>query len=195
MIAQQTDLQTASGAVILAALLYFLIVPIFKRFLRYFPSLVIGVMLILVAINLAQISGKLIAGAPGSPDFGSPVNLLMAFITIASTLLFSRLLRGTSRQLTILLGLLVGAFSSALMGLMSIDQVSLTPLLAAPTPFPFGSPKFNLIAATPLLIFTLISMVEATGQTVALNEVLGKKPNKNSSLTFPRPYVEMVWPR
>ena len=68
LIAQQTDLQTASGAVILAAILYFLIVPIFKRFLRYFPSLVIGVMLILVAINLAQISGKLITGSPGSPQ-------------------------------------------------------------------------------------------------------------------------------
>lgn len=186
LIAQETDLQTASGAVILAAILYFLIVPIFKRFLRYFPTLVIGVMLLLVAVNLAQISGKLITGAPGSDNFGDPVNLLLAFITIASTVLFARLLKGTSRQLTILLGLLVGAIAAGLMGLMPVNSLTLTPLVAAPSPFPFGPPKFNLLAATPLLIFTLISMVEATGQTVALNEVLGKENEQEQYQDVPK---------
>src|SRR5690606_20333532 len=99
LIAQQSDLPTASGAVILAAVLYFLIVPIFKRFLRYFPALVIGTMLLLVAVNLAQISGKLIAGAPGTPEFGNTDNLLLALVTIAATVLFARLLQGMCRQL------------------------------------------------------------------------------------------------
>jgi xanthine/uracil permease len=41
-IAQQRDLQTASGAVILTALFYFLVLPVFARCLRYFPKIVIG---------------------------------------------------------------------------------------------------------------------------------------------------------
>ena len=119
--------------------------------------------------------GKLIAGTPGSANFGNTDNLLLALITIVSTVLFARLLKGMCRQLAILLGLIVGAFSAALMGDISLSGVGSGPLLALPSPFPFGPPNFDLIAALPLLLFTLISMVEATGQTIALNEVLGKE--------------------
>src|SRR5207244_12811680 len=49
------------------------------------------------------------------------------------------------------------------------------PLLSGPTLFPFGTPTFDLIAAIPLLIFSVISMAEATGQTIAVAEVVGKE--------------------
>ena len=35
-------------------------------------------------------------------------------------------------------------------------------------------PKFDLIAAIPLMVFSVISMAEATGQTVAIAEAVGK---------------------
>src|SRR5437762_4884445 len=54
IIAQQTDLQTATGAVILTALFYFLVLPVFARCLKYFPRIVIGTMLLLVAVNLIK---------------------------------------------------------------------------------------------------------------------------------------------
>src|ERR1700759_5593823 len=44
-IAQQTNIQTASGAVVITALFYFLVLPIFARCLKFFPALVIGTML------------------------------------------------------------------------------------------------------------------------------------------------------
>ncbi|XOT98304.1 hypothetical protein ACMTAU_11525, partial [Alcaligenes pakistanensis] len=40
-------------------------------------------------------------------------------------------------------------------------------------------------AALPLLLFTLISMVEATGQTIALNEVLGKEDEAEQQAQVP----------
>jgi xanthine/uracil permease len=58
---------------------------------------------------------------------------------------------------------------------MSFDVVFPGPLLTGPTLFPFGIPKFDLIAAIPLLIFSVISMAEATGQTIAVAEVVGKE--------------------
>ena len=67
-----------------------------------------------------------------------------------------------------------------------MERVSMTPLFSAPSPFPFGMPTFNLIAAMPLLIFTLISMVEATGQTVALNEILGKETEQEQQQDVPK---------
>ena len=53
--------------------------------------------------------------------------------------------------------------------------MSFSPML--PTLFPFGTPTFNVIAAIPLLIFSVISMAEATGQTIAVAEVVGKEIN------------------
>ncbi|WP_422648681.1 Xanthine/uracil permease [Cupriavidus sp. H18C1] len=174
LIAQQTDVQTAAGAVILTGVFYFLVLPVFRRCLRYFPAAVVGTMLLLVAINLAQVSGKLIAGQPGTPGFGAPMNLLLAFATIAFTVLFSRVLTGMLGQLAILLGLLGGALVAVGVGAFHSEHLSLWPVLALPSALPFGMPKFDLIAAIPLMVFSIVSMVEATGQTIAIGDAVSK---------------------
>lgn len=174
-IAQQKDLQTASGAVILTALFYFLVLPIFSRLLKYFPKIVIGTLLLLVSINLVKIYGGIIAGKPGTPGFADPTNIGLALATIAFTVLFARLFKGTLGQLSVMLGLVAGSALAALFGMMSFSGVAIGPIWSTPTLLPFGMPHFDLIAATPLLIFSVISMVEATGQTVAVAEIVGRK--------------------
>ncbi|PSJ45175.1 MULTISPECIES: uracil-xanthine permease family protein [Zobellella] len=175
LIAQQTDVATASGAVILTALFYFLVLPVFKKFLRFFPSVVVGTMLLLVAINLVKISGFLIVGKPGTEGFAAPLNLLLAFATIGFTVLFARVLSGMMGQLAILLGLLGGTLMAVLFGAFHVEHLSLFPLFSLPSLLPFGMPKFDLLASLPLMIFCIISMVEATGQTIAIGEVVDKK--------------------
>ena len=174
LIAQQTDVQTAAGAVILTGVFYFLVLPVFRRCLRYFPPVVVGTMLLLVAINLAQVSGKLVAGHPAAGSAVDPLNLLLAFATIACTVAASRWLRGMLAQLAILLGLLGGALVAGLAGAFHFGQVSMSPVLALPTPFPFGWPTFDVVAAIPLMVFAVISMVEATGQTLAISDAVGR---------------------
>jgi uracil-xanthine permease len=175
LIAQQTDVQTAAGAVLLTGLAYFVFLPLFRRCLRFFPSLVVGTMLLLVSINLVKVSGLLITGSPGTPGFASPLNIALAFGTIAATVLFSRLLRGLWCQLSILLGLVAGTFLAFALGALHSEPIPLWPLLSAPSFLPFGMPKFDVVAALPLIIFSVISMVEATGQTVAIGETVGKE--------------------
>jgi uracil-xanthine permease len=172
--AQQTDIQTAVGAVMLTGLFYFLVLPVFARCLKFFPKLVIGTMLLLVAINLVKVYGGIITGAPNSPNFAAPSNVLLALATIGFTLLFARVLSGILGQLAVLLGLLAGAAVATLIGAMSFSAVLPGAVLSLPTVFPFGVPKFDLIAAIPLLVFSVISMAEATGQTVAIAEAVGK---------------------
>ncbi len=172
--AQQTDIQTAVGAVILTALFYFLVLPVFARCLKYFPKAVIGTMLLLVAINLVKVYGGIITGAPNAPNFAAPVNVLLALATVGFTLLFARVLHGILGQLSVLFGLLAGAIVAALAGVMSFDAVLPGAVLSVPTLFPFGVPKFDLVAAIPLMVFSVISMAEATGQTVAIAEAVGK---------------------
>jgi uracil-xanthine permease len=174
LIAQQTDVQTASGAVLLTGVFYFLVLPLFRRCLRFFPGLVVGIMLLLVSINLAQVSGRLIAGHAGTPGFGNPSNLLLAFATIALTALFARISTGMLRQLSILLGLVGGTLVAVFTGNFHLEHVSLFPLFSTPSLLPFGMPKFDIVAALPMMIFAVISMVEATGQTMAIGEAVGQ---------------------
>jgi len=173
-IAQQAGLAAATGAVILTAIAYFIIIPGFARCLKYFPRLVIGTILLLVAVNLVKIYGGIITGQPGSPNFGAPTGILLALATIVFTLLFARFLNGTWRQLSVLFGLVLGASVSGALGQMSLAGIGTGPIVTLPSLFPFGWPSFDLLAAVPLIVFSVISMAEATGQTVAIAEVVGK---------------------
>jgi uracil-xanthine permease len=174
LIAQQTDLQTAAGATILTGFVYFLLLPVFARCLRFFPRIVIGTMLILVAVNLIRIYGVVIVGKPGTAEFGAPIGIGLALATVGFTVLFAKLFKGMLGQLAVLLGLLAGAALAWALGVMSFTGVWSGAIVTVPTPLPFGMPHFDVLAALPLLIFSVISMAEATGQTVAIAEVVGK---------------------
>jgi uracil-xanthine permease len=182
LIAQQTDLRTAAGATILTGIFYFLLLPIFARCLRFFPRIVIGTMLILVAVNLIRIYGVVIVGRPGTAEFGAPLGIGLALATVAFTVLFAKLFKGTLGQLAVLLGLLAGAALAWALGEMSFADVWSGALVTLPTPLPFGMPRFDVVAALPLLIFSIISMAEATGQTVAIAEVVGKEIDPQSEV-------------
>jgi len=173
-VARQTDLRTAVGAVLLTGLFYFALLPVFSRCLRFFPRVVIGTMLILVAVNLVGIYGGIITGRPGTPGFADPTNIGLAMATIAVTVLFVRVLPGMFGQLAVLLGLLAGAALAAGTRAMHLGAVLPGPVLSLPGLFPFGWPRFDVVATVPLLIFSAISMAEATSQTVAIGEIVGR---------------------
>lgn len=174
-IAQGTDVETAVGAVLLTGVFYILAVTLFVKVLKFFPPLVIGIMVIVIGINLVQITGKLIVGEADAPDFGDPQNLLLGLITIGITVLCFRFLRGMLGKLSVAVGLVGGTIVGAFMGATDFSGQTDGPLFAIPTLFPFGSPKFDLIAAIPMLLWALASMAEATGQTIINGEIVGKE--------------------
>lgn len=173
-IAALTDVQTATGAVIVTALFYALILPVFSRCLRFFPPLVIGTMLLLVGVNLIAVYSGVIAGRPGTPAFGDPAALGLAMATVLLTVLFVRMLPGLLGQLAVMFGLVAGTLIAAASGMMPLDSVLTGPVLSLPTAFPFGWPKFDLLASLPMILFSIVSMAEATSQTIAISEVVGR---------------------
>lgn len=174
-IAQGTDLQTAAGAVILTGIFYILVVTLFVRVLKYFPPLVIGTMVVVIGINLVKVTGHLFTGRPGTPHFGDPLNLLLALVTIVLTVLFFRFLRGFWRQLSVALGLVGGTIVAMLLGKTSFGAHVAGPALSTPVLFPFGIPHLDLVAAIPMLVWSLASMAEATGQTIINGEIVGRE--------------------
>lgn len=175
-VAGQYGLPTAAGAVLISAAFAFAVVPLFARLLRFFPTIVIGTMIVIIGVSLLGVGGQLITGHPGTPGFGNPRDIVLGAATIGFTLVLFRILSGVFRQLAVMLGLIAGALLA-----WSLGDVHLGPagagLVRAPSLLPFGVPHFDILAAIPLMIFTVASMAEATGQTVLNAEIVGKELN------------------
>lgn len=173
-VAQQTSPQTATGAVLLTSVCCLLLVPVFLRIVRFFPPLVIGVMVVVIGVNLLRITAGLVLDPAGGAEAGALA--LMGF-TIAVTVLCFRFLPGGWARISVLLGLVIGALAASVFGQHgSTDRSQLLagPVLAGPALLPFGRPEFNLLATVPMLIFAIGAMAEATGQTVLNTEAVGK---------------------
>lgn len=174
-IAQGTDLQTAVGAVILTGIFYILAVTLFVRILKYFPPLVIGTMVVVIGVSLVKVTGMLFTGRPGTEHFGDPQQLLLALVTIVLTVLCFKFLRGFLRQLSVALGLIGGTLFAMMLGATDFASQTTGPAFSTPTLFPFGMPHLDLVAAIPMLVWSLASMAEATGQTVINGEIVGRE--------------------
>jgi xanthine/uracil permease len=116
-----------------------------------------------------------IVGMRATPYSARPQSLGLALLTIVATLAVARLFRGTAGRLAVLLGLAIGTCAGWAIGLMPAGGMWAGPILTLPVLLPFGMPRFDVLAALPMLIFSVISMAEATGQTVAVGEITGKK--------------------
>ncbi|RAG85783.1 permease [Streptacidiphilus pinicola] len=174
-IAHQHGLPTATGAVILTGAFYFVVLPLFSWLLKFFPPLVIGTMIVIVGVNLVRVGALLITGQPGTPGFAAPRNLVLGLATIGLTVALYWLCTGVLRQLAVMLGLVAGTALAAAMGALHLPHLGAGGPLHAPQLMPFGSPRFDLLASLPLLVYSLASMAEATGQTVINGEAVGRQ--------------------
>jgi xanthine/uracil permease len=181
-IAKEYDIRTAVGAVILAAAFYFVALPVFARLLKYFPTVVIGTMIVIIGVNLIRVSGLLITGQPGSPGFGHRGGVLLALTTIGCTVLFFRVLHGGLAQLSVLLGLVAGtilAFATGAVG--RVGDLATGPVLGVPALRPFGAPRGENIGIVRVrwvrsrfvtlgagLILIVIGVVAPNGRAISL---------------------------
>lgn len=174
-IAQAHGGRTATGAVILTGLFYFLVLPLFTKLLRFFPPLVIGTMITVVGINLVKVGAQLMFGDPTKPGYGDGHSIALGMITIGIIITAILLGRGVVRRIAPMIGLFAGTLVACLMGRVHSPDAFASGAMHAPTFLPFGTPRFDIIAAMPLLLFSIASMAEATGQTVINSEAVGRE--------------------
>lgn len=161
---------TATGAVLLTAALGLVLAPFAGRIVRFVPPVVIATMIVVIGVNLVKVAAGLIAGDAGKPGTAA---IGLAAATIGATVLLQRVLPAGWRRGSVLLGMAVGTALAAATGHLTLRHAA--GLLQLPEPFPFGTPRFDLLAAVPLLIFGIVSMAEATGQTVLNAQVVGAR--------------------
>lgn len=174
-IAQAKGAPVAVGAVMLTAVFYFVVLPVFRRLLRFFPPLVIGTMITVVGINLVKVGAQLIFGKPGTPTYGNGPAIILGLSTIGFTMLAVLFGRGFVARVAPIIGLVAGTILAFAMGVAHLGNLLKGGIVALPAPMPFGTPEFDLLAALPLLIFSVASMAEATGQTSINAEAVGAR--------------------
>lgn len=161
----------ASGSVLLAAALLLAVVPLYGRIVRLFPPLVMGVTVLLIGIAMVRVAAQLITGPTGDADRAS---VALAGITVAVTLTAYLSLRGVWRQSAVLIGMAAGTAIAVVSGLGAFSPAPGSGF-SLPQLFPYGAPRFDLVAALPLLVFSLSTLAEITGQTVLNSETSGRE--------------------
>lgn len=167
------SLPTIYGAVIVAGLFTFFTAPLFAKFLKFFPPVVTGSVLLVMGTSLLAVSANdftnYAAEAPLAKDLAYAGGTLLVII------LAQRFFKGFLGTLAILIGLVAGTTVAMLLGDANLDKVAEAAPIGITTPFYFGIPQFQFAAIFSMIIVMIITMVETTGDVFATGEIVQKR--------------------
>ncbi|UBM62233.1 purine permease [Candidatus Sulfidibacterium hydrothermale] len=182
LIAQSQGMETIFGAVIVAGFFTFLIAPYFSKLLRFFPPIVTGSIITIIGISLLPVGIAWSAGGFGNPNYASLEFLAIAGIVLLTILAINKYFKGFIANISVLIGLFVGMLIAWPLGLVDLSGLSSAPWLRVDTPFYYGWPKFDTGAILAMIIVMLVTMVESTGDFLAIGEIIDL-PIKEKDLT------------
>lgn len=187
-------------SVIVAGLFTLLIAPLFSKLIRFFPPVVTGSVILSIGLALIPVGLKMVGGqsvvekvVDGQAIFyayGSKKFLLIAFIVILVILLCNRFLKGFWKNISILLGLVVGYVISIATGFVNFAKVGSSSWFGIDLPFGMNFPGFEngvyweavthggllqaglVSAIISMIIVMIIVMVESTGDFIAIGEII-----------------------
>ena len=174
MIGQQHDITTIYGAIIVAGIFTFLVAPFFSRLIRLFPPVVTGTIITIIGINLMPVAVKWMGGGAGSPHFGDLLNIALGVATFILVILTYRFGKGFLGNLAILVGLILGTALAMICGITDFSEVGRSQWVSIVTPFYFGLPTFDFASIISMIIVMLVVMVETTGDSIAIGEIVDK---------------------
>jgi NCS2 family nucleobase:cation symporter-2 len=187
-------LQDIFGAIIAAGVFGLLIVPFACRLMGMFPPVVTGSVITIIGISLMQVGIQWAVGgawlkpmiadpsahaAAGSlvpnPAYASMENLGIALFVLVVILFISKFGRSFLKNISVLIGLVLGSVAAALLGVMHFDQVAKADAFHLVMPFQFGAPQFAIGPIVTLCVVELVVFVESAGMFFALGDIVGRK--------------------
>src|SRR5215218_8081903 len=175
LIGQSGGLTAIYGSVIVAGIVTFLLSPYFSRLLRFFPPVVTGSIITIIGVSLLPVAVNWAGGGdPGAEDFGSPGNIALAFAVLLIILLIYRFFGGFISRIAVLLGLIIGTIIATILGVTDFGGVGEAAAFGITTPFFFGLPTFQFAAILSMILVMLVTMVETTGNAVAVGEIVDR---------------------
>ncbi len=117
-----------------------------------------------------------------NPLYASSSNIMIAVLVLGTILLVSRFAKGFLANIAVLVGIAVGGFAAAMMGLMHFEAVSEASWFSLITPFHFGMPIFDPVMVITMTLVMIVVMIESTGMFLALSDMC-EKPMGQKELT------------
>ena len=116
-------------------------------------------------------AGMNIAPSQPNPLYASLPQVGLSAMVLLCILLVAKYAKGFVANVSVLVGIVVGAVVAVSLGLMNFDKVAKASWFAFISPFQFGTPVFD-----PVLIFTMslvmvVVMIESTGMFLALGDM------------------------
>lgn len=167
------DLAYAQGGIVVAGLIYVLMSLLVKsigveRIQNVLAPQVVGPMIIVIGMNLIPVA------------FGmAQQNLLIAGLTLGTALLINFKAKGFTKQLSILIAVVVGYVISMSIGLVDTTAVTEASLMAIPA---FRLPKFDIGAIAIIAPVVLAVFMEHLGDITTNGQVVGKDFIKDPGL-------------
>ncbi|WP_314480893.1 nucleobase:cation symporter-2 family protein [Streptococcus cristatus] len=160
------------GALIVSGIYVVLIAGIFSKIANLFPSVVTGSVITTIGLTLIPVA---IGNMGNNVDKPTAQSLILAAVTVLIILLINIFTKGFIKSISILIGLIVGTGIAGAMGLVDLTPVAQAPLVHVPTPFYFGTPKFEFSSIVMMCIIATVSLVESTGVYLALSDITKDK--------------------
>ena len=177
------------GAVIASGIFCIFAASYMCKLMRYFPPVVTGTVITIIGISLMGVGINWAAGGQPvihamvdgamvsmpNPDYGSPLNLTVAAIVLASILLITKYVKGFIANISVLMGMIIGFVIALSLGKVSFDGLGSTDWFAMITPFHYGWPKFDIGSIISMCLVMIVTMIESTGMFIALGDIIDKK--------------------
>ena len=132
------------------------------------------------------------AGAPGSllpaipkdlalvpklpnPKYADLTGVGISAVVLVSILLIAKFAKGFIANISVLLGIVIGAVIAVAMGLMSFEKVAKAQWFDLVLPFEIAGPVFDPILILTMTLVMIVVMIESTGMFLALGEMTDRK--------------------
>ncbi|WDP93182.1 MAG: purine permease [Desulfobacter sp.] len=174
--------EQALGTIFGVALVCSPVEMIFSRFIpllkRIITPLVSGIVVTLIGLSLIRVGITDIGGGQwlltNKPElYGSGANLALAALVLVTIIALNRSRNQWLRMGAIVIGLALGYFAAAAMGMVQFGKISDLGVFAAPVPFKFGF-YISWGHVIPMALLYLITTVESIGDLTATSMVSGE---------------------
>ena len=167
------------GAIIIAGIIAVLLAPVMGKLRRFFPPLVVGTVILLIGISLLPVAVDWAGDVFNpSPDNSVPQNLALAVGVLIFILMLQRFANEWIKRTSIMIGIIAGTLVAIPLGFTDFGSVSDSSVFGVPRPFHFGAPTFALSVVITMVIVMIVSMIETTGDLIAVGEIVGKEADE-----------------
>ena len=118
--------------------------------------------------------GLALAASVPNPKYAPLAGLGISALVLVAIMLIAKYGKGFIANISVLLGIVVGAVVATAMGYMSFDKVAKAGWFDLVLPFQFGLPIFDPILILTMTLVMIVVMIESTGMFLALGEMTGR---------------------